>query len=159
MQQKAVFTHYLSFGPATSRPSRPSIGSSGRLFPPSFDCCAAVRSSSFTACSARYPSYINASVEGKMRRTFCSTPSMGDIPVPKSQSCSQALQLRLLSFPVSPSPPSKPARRAHFGPYCSQLLSRRLLLRTRRSRNRGVDLSKTVPQVSDGKCLQSHRMV
>src|SRR5437016_6566773 len=70
MQQKAVFTHYLSFGPATSRPSRPSIGSAGRLFPPSFDCCAADRSSSFTACSARYPSYINASVEGKMRRAF-----------------------------------------------------------------------------------------
>jgi hypothetical protein len=49
-------TRYAGFGPATSRPSRPSIGSSGRLFALCCDCCAAVRSSSLTAYSARYPS-------------------------------------------------------------------------------------------------------
>jgi hypothetical protein len=53
---------YAGLGPATSNPSNPSIGSSGRLPAPSLAWWAAFLSSSLTACSARYPSYCKVSI-------------------------------------------------------------------------------------------------
>lgn len=51
--KQILWVVHSGFGPATSNPSKPSIGSSGRSFAASLDCCAAVLSSAETAYSAR----------------------------------------------------------------------------------------------------------